>query len=294
MKTEAIDLEGLGALAKEAGAAILSVYQKRDLAVEEKDDRTPLTEADRASHEIIASALRARYPEIPCISEEGKGVAYEERTGWERFWLVDPLDGTKEFIRGEPDFTVNIALVEEGLAVLGVVYAPVRDWLYLGRRVPASAAEAARGIKAGDDGAAMAYGAWKECKGQRVRLPMPALDAADGRCVAVRSKSHPQPEEAAVLERLGVTETVSMGSSLKFCLVAEGAADIYYRAGPTWEWDTAAAHAVVAAAGGIVLHGEAELRYNKPTLKNDHGFLCLLDPSRAAAMKGGGEPDPEA
>lgn len=260
MATE-IDMAALGELARKAGAAIMEVFNSGEFDVEAKDDSSPLTRADTASHAVIAAGLERLSPEIPVISEEGRDVLLEERQAWARFWCVDPLDGTKEFIRREQDFTVNIALVENGLPTLGVVYAPARDWLYTGRR---------------------GEGAWKTAGGRT--LPLPLSDAAHDGVVAVRSKSHPQPEEATVLDALGVTDTTSMGSSLKFCLVAEGAADVYYRAGPTWEWDTAAAHAVVAASGGEVLFDGAELRYNKPTLKNDNGFLCVRDAALAARV----------
>lgn len=247
-------LERLFHAVREAGNAILAVHNAPILDVERKEDDSPLTQADRASHEILDAALAELTPEIPRISEEGRMIPFETRTTWARFWCIDPLDGTKEFIRREKDFTVNVALVEGGVPVLGIVYAPARDWLYVGSPVT---------------------GAWKEGEGGRQRLPLehPPRDGL----VAVRSKSHADPAEDALLERLGITDTRLMGSSLKFCLVAEGTADIYYRKGPTWEWDTAAAHAVVRAAGGrVCVHGE-ELTYNKPSLKNEEGFLCLQD-----------------
>lgn len=249
------DKDFLIALARQAGHAIMEVFDSADFGVEMKGDDSPLTKADTASHHIISPALIKRFPSIPVISEEdNSSVPYEERKGWDLFWLVDPLDGTKEFIKRDKDFTVNIALVKNGQPLWGVVYAPARNWLYCGGIL-----EKTKKFSDGENG---------------VSLPLEDASLRD-KVIAVRSKSHAKPEEEIVLEKYGVTETVSMGSSLKFCLVAEGTADLYFRSGPTWEWDTAAAHAVVLGAGCDVLDGQAPLRYNKPTLKNDNGFLCL-------------------
>jgi len=248
------DLAVLSALAREAGAAILEVARTGDLSVEAKADHSPLTQADRRAHEIIVAGLKAIDPAIPVYSEEGRAVPYAERRDWACFWLVDPLDGTKEFIRREQDFTVNIALIRGAEPVLGVVYAPARDWLYTG---------------------CAGAGAWKEAGGARQALPRPQAPRAG--LVAVRSKSHASPEEDAFFARYEIADAVSMGSSLKFCLVAEGAADIYYRHGPTCEWDTAAAHAVVRASGGVVRAADGgELAYNKESCLNP-GFVCVRD-----------------
>lgn len=245
----------LNNLAREAGAAIMNIFDSADFAVEIKGDDSPLTKADTASHRIIVPALKKRFPSIPVISEEdNSSVPFEERKDWSLFWLVDPLDGTKEFIKREKDFTVNIALIKDGEPLWGVVYAPARDWLYCGGTLEASR---------------------KEVPGEAPRT-LPFADSPErNSIIAVRSKSHAKPEEETVLKKYGVTDTVSMGSSLKFCLVAEGTADLYFRAGPTWEWDTAAAHAVVLGADCAVYDGDVPLRYNKPSLKNDFGFLCL-------------------
>jgi len=242
-------------LAREAGSAIMDVFYSSDFGEEIKGDNSPLTKADTASHQIITPALKKRFPQIPVISEEdSSSVSYEEREKWNLFWLVDPLDGTKEFIKRDKDFTVNIALVKEGQPVWGVVYAPARGWLYWG------------GPK---------EGAYKQGENDTPEK-MPFAAALDRETViAVRSKSHAKPDEEIVLKKYGVSDTVSMGSSLKFCLVAEGEADLYYRAGPTWEWDTAAAHAVVSGSGCKIYDGDELLQYNKPTLKNDRGFLCI-------------------
>lgn len=234
--------------ALDAGAAILRIYG-RDFSVARKEDRSPLTAADTAAHHIICAALEPSG--LPVLSEESKTVAYEQRRKWTRFWLVDPLDGTKEFIKKNGEFTVNIALIENGRPVLGVVYAPVLQIVYYGM------VHGAEGIEPG---------AWKagNCVGQtadeilRSSSPCPlppAPCAAPLRVVASRSHMNPETETfIAELEvKYGAVELVSSGSSLKLCRVAEGSADIYPRIAPTMEWDTAAAQAVVEAAGGRVV-----------------------------------------
>jgi 3'(2'), 5'-bisphosphate nucleotidase len=253
------DVMAMAACVRQAGQAIMDVYHAGEIVSETKDDESPLTQADRASHAILDAALREMAPSIPVISEEGDWVQTPSRQAERRFWLVDPLDGTKEFIRREKDFTVNVALIVDGKPVWGMVYAPMRDWLYWGSQ----------------DGAFLQVG---DTPAQQ--LPSPAAKTRST-CVAVRSKSHAGPAEEALLAAFGVDDTVSMGSSLKLCLVAQGTADVYYRQGPTWEWDTAAGHAVVVAGGGAVFAGSgpAPLCYNKPTLKNDDGFLVLGDPA---------------
>jgi len=245
-----IDVEAVVRLAKEAGEAILRVYNASDFQVEEKDDASPLTAADRASHAVIDSGLRALAPEIPILSEEGRDIPWEERRQWSRFWLVDPLDGTKEFIKRNGEFTVNIALVEGGWPVLGVIYAPARDTLYVG--------------VAGE-------GAWRQKgSGRREVLRVRAPEPGRGHAV-VKSRSHPSGELADYLRSIEVEESVPVGSSLKFCAVAEGRATLYPRFGPTMEWDTAAGQAIVEAAGGRVVQAEdggKPLRYNKENLLN--------------------------
>ncbi len=236
-------------LARAAGEAILEVYEG-PIAVETKDDRSPLTAADRASHRVIAAGLRRLTPEIPVLSEEGRAMPHAERGGWVRLWVVDPLDGTKEFIKRNGEFTVNIALVEGGAPVLGVVYVPVR-----------------RVFTGGGGGG----GAWRQ-EGDRAPAPIHVrkADPASGLTV-VQSRSHPSPELEAYLAGLKVAESVSVGSSLKLCAVAEGRADLYPRLGPTMEWDTAAGQAVVEGAGGKVLDREGRpLVYNKPELLNPY------------------------
>lgn len=258
--SDAPDGKGLGELlppvveiARQAGEAILRVYAEVNPAVEYKRDNSPLTQADLASHDIIEAGLKRVAPQWPVLSEESREIPFDQRSGWSRFWLVDPLDGTKEFLKRNGEFTVNIALMEEGRPILGVVYAPAMDRMYY----------AARGA-----------GAWKAegAAAAAIRIGR----GASGRTRVVASRSHGSGEEG--LDRFtGAAEEcdfIAMGSSLKFCLVAEGAADIYPRLGPTMEWDTAAAQCVVEQAGGTVtdLEGNAML-YNKPVLLNP-GFVA--------------------
>jgi 3'(2'), 5'-bisphosphate nucleotidase len=253
-------LEAILAIATEAGRRILDVYDRPDFDVTAKGDGSPLTAADRAAHDVIVARLASVSPGLPVLSEESTDVGYPERAAWRRFWLVDPLDGTKEFIKRNGEFTVNIALIDHGRPVLGVVYVPVTGVAYLGRS---------------------GEGAWKEKDGKRHSIRVRAYRG--GKAIVVASRSHSGPEVDRFLERLnareGNYETASMGSSLKLCLVAEGAADVYPRLGPTSEWDTAAAQCVVDAAGGRVvdLHGEP-LRYNKADILNPW-FLVIGDPA---------------
>ncbi|AGY60326.1 3'(2'),5'-bisphosphate nucleotidase CysQ [Gloeobacter kilaueensis] len=245
-------------LAHRAGRAILEVYESPDLGVEYKADESPLTRADLASNRVITAGLAQLTPPVPILSEEAKQLPYEKRRSWNQFWLVDPLDGTKEFIKRNGEFTVNIALVEAGEPVAGVVHSPVLGTTYW----------AARGI-----------GAFK-IKADGEEVPIRAGTANANTFKAVASRSHAGPETEGFLERLGQikpVETTSSGSSLKLCLVAEGSADLYPRYGPTMEWDTGAAHAVVTQAGGSVtdLKG-VPLQYNKENLLNPY-FVVLGD-----------------
>ena len=239
-------LEAVREIAHAAGRRILDVYE-REFKVEHKEDRSPLTDADRAAHEIITTQLEALTPDIPVLSEESAAVNYDTRAGWKRFWLVDPLDGTKEFINRNGEFTVNIALIDGNRPVLGVVYVPVPALTYY---------------------ACAGQGAYKQ-KGECAIQPTRVRRFAGGKPIVVASRSHAGPETEAFLRNLGEHDVVSMGSALKLCLVAEGAADVYPRLGPTMEWDTAAAQCVVEAAGGRVtdLHRQP-LVYNKPSLLN--------------------------
>ncbi len=253
MSPASLDLDFLNAVARRAGDAILEVYGT-EFSVDVKADQSPLTEADRRANEVIIASLAERYPDIPVISEETRTLPYAERKDWERFWLVDPLDGTKEFIKRNGEFTVNIALVENGEPVAGVVFQPAADRLYW----------AARG-----------RGAWLSVEGGTPRRLTggPHYRDADA-VVVVASRSHLTDEVrdfVTALEAEGkAVEFRSSGSSLKLCLVAEGAAHVYPRLGPTMEWDTGAADAVAREAGRRVLNWETRepLAYNKENLLN--------------------------
>ena len=243
-------IEKIIGIAKKAGAEIMEVYSG-EISVEYKDDRSPLTLADRRSHRVIEKGLKELAPEIPVISEEGALVDYSVRKDYARFWLVDPLDGTKEFIKRNGEFTVNIALIEGDLPVLGVIYAPAKGLLYY---------------------AGKGTGAFKEVDRLQARPIVSELPPGHG-IRAVVSRSHPSAEIEEFLKGYSVASSVEAGSSLKFCLVAEGSADLYPRFGETWEWDTAAGHAIASEAGAVVtLPDSGELTYNKENLKNP-GFI---------------------
>lgn len=240
-------------LAKQAGEAIMQVYEK-DFSVEFKSDASPLTEADKAAHNLIVAGLlelgQKNGVGIPVLSEEGKGIPYSERKDWEYFWLVDPVDGTKEFIKKNGEFTVNIALIYKDEPVLGVVYAPALNVTYWAKKN---------------------QGAFKD--GQK--LPLKTSEQRDTYKV-VASRSHMSEETKQFIETIETSkdkELVSIGSSLKICLVAEGEADIYPRLGPTMEWDTGAAHAIVNEAGMQLRKYESGSYsghvYNKRELLND-------------------------
>jgi 3'(2'), 5'-bisphosphate nucleotidase len=245
-------------LAQQAGDAILSVYGEQ-FEVTHKTDQSPLTVADLRSHEIISKGLRALTPELPVLSEEAADISYEQRQKWTRYWLVDPLDGTKEFVSRNGEFTVNIALIEDHVPVLGVVHVPVTSTTYTG---------------------AVGIGAIKQVDAQAAE-PLRVRSPADSPLRIVGSRSHRGDTLDQYLPKLAPYELVAVGSSLKFCLIAEGSADFYPRFGPTSEWDTAAAQAVVEAAGGLVVKTNGErLRYNtKADLLNPH-FLVYGDRGR--------------
>jgi 3'(2'), 5'-bisphosphate nucleotidase len=246
-------LKEVAQIAIQAGEATLEIYSRVDPGVTYKKDDSPLTAADLASHEQIMVGLRKLTPDIPILSEEGAESPYSERRDWARFWLVDPLDGTKEFIKKNGEFTVNIALVDVGVSTLGVVYAPVLSRGYLG---------------------AQELGAWQQ-EGDGEWKPIRAKGTGQSSLAVVASRSHAGEALKAFLAEFPKHHLVSLGSSLKLCLVANGVADLYPRLGPTMEWDTAAAHAVVSAAGGEVLDFSGEpLRYNKENLLNPY-FIVL-------------------
>ncbi|MBM5811635.1 MAG: 3'(2'),5'-bisphosphate nucleotidase CysQ [Gammaproteobacteria bacterium] len=243
------------ALARQAGRAILRVYAA-SITVTEKDDRSPLTEADLESERIIAAGLRRIAPEIPVLSEETAQAPFAERTAWDWLWVVDPLDGTREFISKNGEFTVNIALVHGHRPVLGVVHAPALDRDYW-------AAAGAGAFRADANGA-----------GRSIRV----APRGAGPVRVVGSRSHRGDSLDAFLQRLGLHELIAIGSSLKFCLVAEGGADVYPRLGPTSEWDTAAGQCVVEQAGGQVvdLAGRPLTCNARPELLNPH-FVAWAD-----------------
>jgi 3'(2'), 5'-bisphosphate nucleotidase len=241
-------------LSVEAGERILAVYQRPDVEVAEKDDRSPLTEADLAANAHITARLKALTPDIPIVSEES-----DVETDAAEYWLVDPLDGTKEFLRRNGEFTTNVALIRDGRAVAGVVYAPVLGKAWLG----------AEGL-----------GAWAlDAAGTRTELGCGDASSRAAGVRAVTSRSHLNDETKAFLDALrsrgGEVNAVPMGSSIKICLVAEGAAEVYPRFGPTMHWDTAAAHAVVSAAGGTLTDRQgAPLRYVGPDRLNPSFLVC--------------------
>ena len=237
-----VNLQQLCEIATKAGAAIMQIYQSEDVTVSHKSDDTPVTAADLAAHKIIVEGLQSLPFDYPILSEEAKLVPWDVRKEWQRYWLIDPLDGTKEFINRNGEFTVNIALIENGKPIVGVVYAPALNKCFYG---------------------AESTGAWCDDNGNVYSLPcqkhvLPNL-------TVVGSRSHQSPEMASYLSQFEDYELVSVGSSLKFCLLAAGEAHLYPRLGPTSEWDTAAGQAVLVAAGGQVnqLDSKEPLKYNQ-------------------------------
>lgn len=243
---ETIKLENIVSIAQEAGEAIIEIYRK-DFKVEYKDDKSPLTEADLKANEIICRKLEELYPNIPIMSEENKQTEYATRKDWEYYWCIDPIDGTKEFIKKNDEFTVNIALIHKDTPVLGVVYAPAIDEMYKAKK---------------------GEGAYKNNQ----ILPLHTNTNPEKKLSVVASKSHLSEETQEFINNLKTEtiEQVSKGSSLKLCMVAEGVADIYPRLAPTMEWDTAAADAVVREAGKMTYQFEnkEQVVYNKENLLN--------------------------
>jgi 3'(2'), 5'-bisphosphate nucleotidase len=241
-------------LTREAGCATMKYYDGTvEAGVREKEDRSPVTLADEVAHGILVEGLRRIDPATPVLSEEAEAVSFEIRRGWRRFWLVDPLDGTKEFIKRRAEFTVNVALIEDGEPVLGVVMAPALDLLYWA-------------VKGG--------GAWREGNGGSAERIYSSAPAAGTPLTVVESLSHPSPELEEYLQAIPVGRRVKAGSSLKFCWVAEGRADIYPRLGPTMEWDVAAGDCIYRQSGR---KGErpSPLTYNKPDLRNTSFVIGL-------------------
>ena len=249
-------IEPIVEIAIDAGKAILEVYAT-EFDVQEKSDESPLTQADLASHRQIVAGLAELTPDIPIISEEDGLPDFDERRHWTRYWLIDPLDGTKEFVNRNGEFTVNIALIHANRPVFGVVHVPVQDKTYIGCE--------GRGAELRTAG--------------ETPLPIQVAERSASPVRVVGSRSHRGASLDAYLENLGETDMVPMGSSLKFCVVAEGRADIYPRLGPTSEWDTGAAQAVVEQAGGQVLRLDGKpLSYNeKPEILNP--FFMVIGPT---------------
>lgn len=241
-----ISLNHIIDIARQAGDAIMTIYQK-DFVVQYKANQSPITEADIKANEIICSALKKQYPNIPILSEENKQIDYQQRKNWQYYWCIDPIDGTKEFINKNHEWTINIALIYQNTPVLGVVYAPALSDMYSAKK---------------------GEGAFKN--GQK--LPIFANHNPKQKLTVVASKSHLSEQTQDFIQTLETDniEQISKGSSLKFCMVAEGIADIYPRLAPTMEWDSAAAHTIVLEAGKKVIQydNQQALTYNKKNLRN--------------------------
>lgn len=263
-RTGTVDITKVILIAREAGERIMAVYAGAEDGVELKRDDSPLTLADKLAHQHITESLREAYPGIPVLSEEGKNIPYEQRKDWRSFWLVDPLDGTKEFIKRNGEFTVNIALICDGLPVMGVIYGPAAGALYFAAR--------GQGAYKVDDMSDVAVPRDIDLALRRSRkLPFPR---AERPVTVIASKSHPSDETEEYIGRLregfGQIDVINKGSSLKLCMIAEGVADVYPRFAPTMEWDVAAGHAIVEEAGGAFerTDGKGPFRYNKEDLLN--------------------------
>jgi len=253
MTSSQIDIDFIISLVRKAGEEILKIYYQA-FEVDYKSDNSPITLADKNAHAILVKALKGKYPSIPILSEEGEIAPYSERKHWQSFWLLDPLDGTKEFLKKNDEFTVNIALIENGFPTFGVVYAPALNVLYYGLKET---------------------GSFKIDSTNRCLSIKSSSNYLDKKAVKiVGSRSHSDKQMTIFIEQLEKqgkqVELATSGSSLKFCFVAEGSADIYPRFTPTMEWDTAAAHAVVVFAGKQVLQMNTQnsLVYNKENLLN--------------------------
>lgn len=242
-------------IAQKAGVAILEIYNSEDFGVEIKEDKSPLTKADKAANDVIVAGLEKYYPEIPILSEEIKETPYNERKDWEYFWLVDPLDGTKEFIKQNGEFTVNIALIHNGEPVLGVIDLPVKSTTYFARK-----------------------GENKTCYKveEGVKSTIKAIKPTGDTCIVMASRSHLNEDTQNFVDSQKETypniEFVSAGSSLKFCFIAEGKANMYPRYAPTMEWDTGAGQVIAECAGATVVEAKTgkPLRYNKENLLNPY------------------------
>jgi 3'(2'), 5'-bisphosphate nucleotidase len=250
MNTELLPYQELIiSVAQKAGKAILEIYHSADFGIEAKADNSPLTLADQAAHQVIVESLKDT--PFPMLSEEGKSIEYSERKDWEYFWMVDPLDGTKEFIKKNGEFTVNIALIHQNRPVLGVVHAPVLGTTFY---------------------ALKGQGCYKQVGDERQKLLADDTDTLPEVFKIIASRSHMNEETTQFINQYPTHELLSMGSSLKFTLIAEGKAHVYPRAAPTMEWDTAAAQIVVEEAGGQVFQFGTEnpVLYNKENLLNPY------------------------
>ena len=242
------EIKDITELSLTASKAILQIYNSNDFDVKIKSDNSPLTKADKTSHKIIKEGLLKIFPQIPVLSEEGKEMPFEERKNWDKFWLVDPLDGTKEFIKKNGEFTVNIALIEDQRPVFGMITVPVTGEIYYGGKE---------------------YGSWKN--NQKIEVSNKSFN---DELSVVQSRSHSGEEENQFYSNFKIKNRLSKGSSLKICLIAEGKAELYFRGGSTWEWDTAAGHAILLGAGGYFVNKDkSELVYNKEIIKN-FGFIA--------------------
>ena len=265
------ELDSVIRIAESAGQAIVQVYESRSLETRLKADQTPVTLADKAAQDLILASLSSLPSQLPVVSEEAESIEYETRISWPAFWLVDPLDGTKEFIAGYREFTVNIALIVSGEPILGIVHAPALQQTYYGTK-------GGRAFRKTKEGSHEAIAVRHKSSDEPLRV--------------VASRLHRSPALERFLSELRDVETFSAGSALKFCWIAEGRADLYPRFGATMEWDTAAGQCVVEAAGGCVtdLRGE-QLRYNKPNLRSP-SFLAMArfsEPVQSAAQRSGEE-----
>ncbi len=249
-------IEGLLLLAENASEQVMKVYESSSHGARRKKDNSPVTRADTLSNNILTSGVKKLYPEIPVLSEESGEIPYEKRKSWEYFWLIDPLDGTREFLSRNGEFTINIALIEKQSPIFGLVSVPSRKAVYY----------ACRG-----------RGAYVKDQGGRIRRINAARLPKGATIVVARSRSHSNEAEDEIVKRLGPAKTLHAGSALKFCLVAEGKADVYLRCSPTMEWDTAAGQCVAEEAGaGVSAMDGAPFLYNKESLLNP-GFVCAVD-----------------
>lgn len=246
------NIDGVIALAKQAGEQIMTVWHQTEDQTKWKKDGSPVTVADDAANKIIVEGLEKIAPQVPILSEEGAQTPYEIRQHWTYFWLVDPLDGTKEFIKRGTDFAVNIALIHNTFPIFGLIYLPYHKICYVGS----------------------AAGAFKYENGQKIRLQVPEKPDTNN-LVAFRSHSHALPVELEFMEKIGVKKIIPRSSAIKYCLLAEHEADLYYRQHPNMEWDSASGQAILEAAGGSIISPDgSRYAYNNPILTN-RTFCCL-------------------